>query len=490
MQEGEKEKLYTLCCEFGVTELFEGLVEKQVTVTRLREADENDIEVLLPAHGARITFKKRWKDWIAGAASVAEDFLLEQRRAARPSTWTPIHVEDILECAEGSRVKKYYSQKGSLDDRHRDILIRIIIQYARDHNVELTCKIMKTVSMEIEDIFPNEKKERYYQPKGHTRKSYGGLLYCKFSNWKRAQKRKRTGDNSTQRMVEDLQNLEEESGEDLCSLKEILKTAVSEEIFSENTLDFWDKTFPLRQHDLCNGALDDIVNEWPLYAHKNGKFLIAGDFDKLYPESQSLHNKWETFFDQIAPILKRFIKDPTSKKALRDILDYGTDDANSKQNALFLLLHAVLKPHVVFHKKLQMKTMRSKPTIADSQSCMLIDLQENNEDLENHLKMRQKALDDTNRTFHPIIYRLEPSSYRVYCMRYLNFEVDTLEQAVDLAFKAYHVMHKGQYALECEDVWYFIRIYFYGLELETDKEKFAGRINDFLQDVNNSIDNS
>lgn len=137
-----------------------------------------------------------------------------------------------------------------------------------------------------------------------------------------------------------------------------------------------------------------------------------------------------------------------------------------------------------------MKTTRSKPTIADSQSCMLLDLEENNEDLENHLNTRQKELDDTNRTFHPMIYRLQSSSYRIYCMRYLNFEVDTLAQAVDLAFKAYHVMHKGQYALECEDVWYFIRIYFYGLELETDKEKFAARINDFLQVVNNSIDSS
>lgn len=261
-------------------------------MTRLRVADENDIEVLLPAHGARITFKRRWRDWIAGAASVAENSLLEQSRATRSSTWTPIHVEDILECAEGARVKKYYSEKGSLDDRHRDILIKIIIQYAREHNVELTCKVMKTVSTEIEDVFPTEKKvsseintdftrlnhvlfqERYYQPKSHTRKSYGGLLYCKFSNWKRSQKKQRTRKIATQRMVEDLQNLEE-SGDDLLNLKEILKAAVYEEILSENTLSLWDKTFSLRQHDLCNGALDDIVNEWPLYAHKNGKFLVS-----------------------------------------------------------------------------------------------------------------------------------------------------------------------------------------------------------------------
>ncbi|XP_055710931.1 uncharacterized protein LOC129806400 [Phlebotomus papatasi] len=269
MEERERSELQALCLEFGVPELFQEFVEKHVTVARLKEADEKDIEVLLPSHGSRITFKRKWREWkdIVGSSTPSA------AKTAPRKTWFSFHLDDIVQYPEWDRVQKYYSHNGCLDDRHRDILISIIIQYGNDHNILLSCKIMKTISEEIEEHFPTEEKGHYFQPKNNMRKSYGGRLYNKYANVKRAQKRmKRTHDDDHSAEVVEGSN-SAENNQDLPNMKEWLKTMVSEEM-SVNVREIWKLTFSLRKEDLFNGTTDDILQKWPLYGHENGKSLV------------------------------------------------------------------------------------------------------------------------------------------------------------------------------------------------------------------------
>ncbi|GAB0091285.1 hypothetical protein DMENIID0001_061070 [Sergentomyia squamirostris] len=482
-------ELHALCMEFGAENVFPGLKEKEVTVAHLQAADENDLEIFLPPVGERVIFKTQWRHWKLREQSAAAVFP-ESQNFSEPSEWLPLHIEEILKCKEGEKVDKYYSLHKALDDCRKDDIAEIVVKYVTAKEIYFPCKRMKILSQEIEERYPPVKKEDFYIAKGKSsgKKSYGGRLFTMYHNTKRTLKRKnlkKTVTDQTSSVPES-----EPGSQNERDLKNLLASKSTGEEISDDVMSMWYQTSSLRQQELSQQDLGDsfkILENWPLYSHDKGSVLISTDFKTWYPQTESLEQKWDTFFSNVGPIMKAFIKDRNCKSILQNLLDYGGDeDADSQQRTLLSLLHAVLKPRAVFKKKAQLKYQTSKTTIPDSQKSMLVEV-EVYENIAGYLSERQEKLKTTNnRLFHPIIFHL-PSMYYVYCLQDLFFTVSTLMEAVDLAFKSYHVLHNGNYTLECEDVWYFVRIYFYCFETESDNNRFAGRINDFLQSVNDKI---
>uniref|UniRef100_A0A1B0D3W6 Uncharacterized protein n=1 Tax=Phlebotomus papatasi TaxID=29031 RepID=A0A1B0D3W6_PHLPP len=64
-EEVEDAELRELCRDFGVEELYEGLLAKKVTVDILKNADLMDIEAFLPSDATRVIFKSHWRKWKA-----------------------------------------------------------------------------------------------------------------------------------------------------------------------------------------------------------------------------------------------------------------------------------------------------------------------------------------------------------------------------------------------------------------------------------------
>lgn len=69
-----------------------------------------------------------------------------------------IQLRDILKCPDGRKIIQFYAARGSLDRTRRDSLIKLILDYADRHNMRLSCKILESISEEIQDIFPSEVK--------------------------------------------------------------------------------------------------------------------------------------------------------------------------------------------------------------------------------------------------------------------------------------------------------------------------------------------
>uniref|UniRef100_A0A1B0GP77 Uncharacterized protein n=1 Tax=Phlebotomus papatasi TaxID=29031 RepID=A0A1B0GP77_PHLPP len=64
-EEVEDAELQELCRNFGVEELYEGLLAKKVTVEILKNADLMDIGAFLPSDATRVIFKSHWRKWKA-----------------------------------------------------------------------------------------------------------------------------------------------------------------------------------------------------------------------------------------------------------------------------------------------------------------------------------------------------------------------------------------------------------------------------------------
>lgn len=133
-------------------------------------------------------------------------------------------------------------------------------------------------------------------------------------------------------------------------------------------------------------------------------------------------------------------------------------------------MHSVLKPRC-FVKKTDptdpTKIKYIKPTIADAQENMLITVQSENE-YQLRLDAFVKYLQETGRSFHPIIFRIIGIGYKIFCHGEIQFHVQTLKEAIDICFKSFHVLHGGQYPTESEIVWFFIQTYFYEIKTIND----------------------
>lgn len=110
-------------------------------------------------------------------------------------------------------------------------------------------------------------------------KGYSGALYHKYNNSRRnnPNRKIRKKQNITLDEVEEDKSVDHTENEDLVyNLKETLKN-VSEDQISHDVLQIWKRTWSIRKETLAENFhdVDKIVEEWPLYFHKDGYLLVC-----------------------------------------------------------------------------------------------------------------------------------------------------------------------------------------------------------------------
>ncbi|XP_055716445.1 uncharacterized protein LOC129810163 isoform X2 [Phlebotomus papatasi] len=165
-------------------------------------------------------------------------------------------------------IKEYYSRHGKFDKCWRDELVDRILDYFDAHNIQITCKMMAQISEEISEMFPTKEKVKYFSPKNAAHKYYGGLLFSRNHNRQRPLKREIRKETHSE-VVEMVADPEI----NLSNLKEQLMTMTPETEISNESLTLWIKCFPLRKEDLLKSDSNDIIEQWPLFAHKEGNLL-------------------------------------------------------------------------------------------------------------------------------------------------------------------------------------------------------------------------
>ncbi|GAB0089537.1 hypothetical protein DMENIID0001_041020 [Sergentomyia squamirostris] len=467
--------LLELCEKFGVEEAYSHLIAVGITYSLLKDLTDEDINDILPKGAIRVIFRREWKKWCVPEEPPEPHVCHEVRSATQHKkkmmrVWTSVELEDILKCPNGERLRQTSTNKGFFERRHQTLLCRTIVSYAVTNSIHLSTDIIAQISEEIQDIFPHEKKETYYQQKSKLNPSYKGMLYDRYHNRNKdgGKKPKTTKKDSTidQRDAQALQGSDEENHTQHAetNIQSTTEIAKSDEITSD-TIQDWKNSSTDRVTTIKTCPEADVLVQWPLYKHPDGYKLIATDFDQIYPDTQNIDTKWLEFFEKIIPYYETNVKDSYCRSLYDDAL--AEKNTDKRQRLLILILHAVLQPRKRVRRPAQNKVRCMKPTIAGSQDSMLIVVM-NEEDLGNRLQKLEKYLKSTQRTFHPVIFHQEDIGYVVYCTKNLRYNMCSLRDAVDLCFKAHHVFMSGIYPIESGSVWYFIQNYLYGLVTEKD----------------------
>lgn len=136
------------------------------------------------------------------------------------------------------------------------------------------------------------------------------------------------------------------------------------------------------------------------------------------------------------------------------------------------VLHALLKPGFISTAS----GKRRKPSIKDSQSSMVLEL-ENISDLDREIEKLHAAAKAVNETVQPfLIIDKELTHFLVYYDG-TYYKGTSVLNIIDLTFKIFYVFNT-KFPASCAKVWTFLQIFFYDIH---DEGPYAVELNSFVK---------
>ncbi|XP_036339546.1 uncharacterized protein LOC118748912 isoform X2 [Rhagoletis pomonella] len=310
--------------EWNCLDVLPMLTANKVTVDRLKYLCVEDIKDMIPAIGIRAEFRSKLLTWKKREFEIDDEnisivtpiksWLSESQRPdeslSNPSVRTILEAQD-----NGRAILDFFKANRFIMEVHRQELIVLLLENFFACNLKLQCKDFSYIVQQIINIFPTEKKDYYFIPRG-PRKNPGGKLYDKYHNFKT----KRRKIQKCLTSYEEKCDVEEFDEVQLIELKNSLKSEPALSIIADNggftISDVWKRTLPLRQKGpRWTNDNNDFLHEWPSFKQAFGYKLIEYDFDEKYPDrGNKLLEKWTTFKHQIRKFYEVNIKDTKSRE--------------------------------------------------------------------------------------------------------------------------------------------------------------------------------
>ncbi|KAB0803134.1 hypothetical protein PPYR_00104 [Photinus pyralis] len=483
-------------------------IENQIDLTALKHAQPHHINELLNSVplGLRIKLEQnisKWKESHQNTAGAAQKVNLGIQRedyghstnekehtfgGLLDSVPEIINVEKILQnYAEGKTILKLIdggvreipmSQKQTVVDK--------IVDYFIQQNQKLNVSAAKTISIQINKLFPEETPEYYFAPQ--TGKAPKGKLLSKYYNQVRRLtdsgllgKKVKLRSSIKHRNIEELPAAEE----NCVTIKEKLKYVQEGERW-EQLVVMWKSVQNYRRKMLLENQESSIVsflNEWPAFKRPLGYTLVDLDFEYLYSNAESLFTKWEIFSRKIFDYLMPIVKDKRCKCILQKfVLEQHSDD--EKAIVILFLLHAALTPTSKKVTKTENKSTVQKFTIGDSQDSFIVF---GKSVLEIESKLLSKK--SMNQPVQPLIAVLHENEFYqakqvIVLFDNVKYYFVNIVPALDCCFKVFHVFD-FKYPQESLIVWQFIQIYFYNIQ--TAHDAVIPKLTMFLKELNKVV---
>lgn len=138
-----------------------------MNVERIAKMTPEDNRLIFPTVGLQIAFRSGWEKYYGRDMSIrprhsgmgmAATSSIASSRQRSPQTPQTLKLVDILACNEGRRLKTIYRNRGRFVKANKQDLVALIIQYAKDKELPLACRVIDRLTEEIQEVFPNEEK--------------------------------------------------------------------------------------------------------------------------------------------------------------------------------------------------------------------------------------------------------------------------------------------------------------------------------------------
>ncbi|XP_075170165.1 uncharacterized protein LOC142242486 [Haematobia irritans] len=393
--------------------------------------------------------------------------------AANTDGTTNINVMNILTSSSlGTKILKEYNKNKYLPDDHRNLIIKIIVQYFQTNSIRMCLQTSYDLEEQILHIFHTEKLEFY-------RTERRGKIYMKFHNTRKTNKNvfnDLCDSPSTSKQAK--YDLDPESNANAC-VESLKYDNLSAEEFNET----WRACSRYRLRDIVNNTknMAEIFEMWPQYKMQIGYKLVDFDFSVLYPSYESI-STWTTKIPKLFRFLKqsKVIKPQTEE---RKILDSITDEDITKESQKCYLQtlwvsHYLLFPTGRYVKKTTAGTSEVRRyTISDSQFSFIY-FGNTKQELLAHVEFLKNKMENIQPFILAIGTLVEFSELFIYLDGIL-IPFKSFNRTLDILFKMYHVFHL-KYPNASENFWYFIQLYLYSIKSD---EKISSKVSILLQDL-------
>ncbi|CAH0551750.1 unnamed protein product [Brassicogethes aeneus] len=375
----------------------------------------------------------------------------------------------INRTVQGKIIFHAFQQHKRLSAEQRNKLTELVIEneLEGDLNKKISSERFESLAESISQFFPGECKEVYYM-KVRVNKNNNcirfvgrGKLFCKYYNLRK--QLKLAGAIPCKRKLPESDNEEGSDSEDDADQIEYLEWLKRNKEPFDKVQDLWRKTLKNRQVMLKDCSISNYFKKFLALCEGNGYILLNIDYDTIYPENNFLYSNWQDFFKKIVEYAKLHSKDKLVQRLLGEI-DSNSLPEESKYNRILKILPYLVCPVPVARKW--------KPSKAEIDQAFILHVN-NIQDLHGEIERRESKYQNLKLTFQPtpIIVGKDLDSV-THCYVKINsvlFEVETPLKAVEVTFKAIHVLN-ALYAVESEQVWLLIQKGVFKLNTKFDKQ--------------------
>ncbi|XP_067634203.1 uncharacterized protein [Eurosta solidaginis] len=436
---------------------------------------------------------------VGGSSSINQSSSTNNTFGLRSSadTWPPlvmscpkVDTAKVLHNSQvGQRIKKFYKKNGYLENHQRNEIVRLVVADVMRQGETLSPKDLRQILSDIIAIFPNEQAaaDYYFIYRGGKGNPLG-RLYQRYSNENVKRRRMiRTSDDdecsfdaempeeintSTSNSLMDEDDTMSTYPQDLpgvvprvdemtaLALKQLLTT----DHFSwEEVCDKWIQTWALRNKELQQSGLADLLSNWSKLADPRAAELYKIDFRHVYPDKENLLIcKWEEYIRRVTPQFDKKVHHEDLKK-LYKYFKMGMASKDEKDFVFAVGLIALLPTTGRFKDNNGKLSIRANVT--DSIESFVMRLS-SLESYESRLDLYNRKFGPINRSTHPFLVVIMPNECtisKIYVALENNFYcMQSFLQALDLCYKIYHTCGL-KYPTICENVWTFIQRYFYDM---------------------------
>ncbi|XP_054740180.1 uncharacterized protein LOC129245809 [Anastrepha obliqua] len=387
----------------------------------------------------------------------------------------------------GQRIKQFYNKNGYLENHQRNEIVRLIVSDVMRQGESLSPKDLRAILSDIINLFPNEQAaaDYYFIYRGGKGNPLG-RLYQRYSNENVKRRRMiRLSDDedctydvdmthqmSTNSNLMDDDDTMSTYPQDLpgqvprvdemtaLALKQLLTT----DHFSwEEVCDKWIQTWALRQKEMQQSGLAELLSNWSKLADPRAAELYKIDFRHVYPDKENLLvAKWDEYMKKVTQQFDKKLNQDDIKK-LYKYCKMGMASKDEKDFIYAVGLTALLPCTSRFKDNYGKLSIRANLTDSIDSFVMRLNTLES---YESRLDMYNRKYGPVNRTIHPFLVVIMPNECTIskiyvalenhfYCMQ-------SFLQALDLCYKIYHTCGL-KYPTMCENVWTFIQRYFYDM---------------------------
>ncbi|XP_031328116.1 uncharacterized protein LOC116159299 [Photinus pyralis] len=228
-------------------------------------------------------------------------------------------------------------------------------------------------------------------------------------------------------------------------------------------------------------SIDQYFKQYPILRSPLSYHFFEIDFDNTYPNKETVfYVKWPMVAKKIITFAKQK-KDAYIKSLLDDYKAIQSDDLDE----IFALRVLPLLFNTV-NIKTKKVGLHWRPSKIESLNGFIIFVKESS-DVQSVLEERQRKLASFKLTTQPVpVVVCKQIDSIESCYVSINTEllkVDTLLKAVDITFKACHVLN-AEYSKECDAAWTFLQKYIYDIHTKFDRNYIS--VNALMSDLGNA----